>query len=127
MACPLVHPLLWTWLCPTTLCVFFTITSFNQWKAPARTVRKRYLISEVAANFIQILWSTPAEILPAPCYFIVDSFNHKIKSMLDSVVPLLIKIINTRPTPMWRNTETKKLKRNSLRGPVLRGDVEKQG
>ena len=76
------------------------------------TVRKRYLTSEVAANFIQILQSTPAEILPAPCDFIVDSFNHKIKSALDSVAPLLIETINTRPTPPWRNTETKKLKRN---------------
>ena len=90
MACPLVRPLLWTWLCLTT-CVFFTVTSFNQQEAPVRTVRKHYLTSEVAANFIQILQSTPAEILPAPCDFIVDSFNHKIKSALDSVAPLLLK------------------------------------
>ena len=32
--------------------------------------------------------------------------------MLDSVAPLLIKTINTRPTHPWRNTEIKKLKRN---------------
>ncbi len=56
-------------------CVFFNITSFNQQEAPVRTVRKRYLTSEVAANFIEILQSTPAEILPAPCDFIVDHFN----------------------------------------------------
>ena len=35
----------------------------------------RYLTSEVAANFIQILQSTPAEVLPAACDFIVDNFN----------------------------------------------------
>ena len=93
-------------------CVFFTITSFNQQEAPVRTVRKRYLTSEVAANFIQILQGTLVEILPAPCDFIVDSFNHEIKSTLDSVAPLLIKTINTRTAPLWRNTEIKKLKSN---------------
>ncbi|KAL7397607.1 hypothetical protein ABVT39_024957 [Epinephelus coioides] len=61
-------------------CVFFNITSFNQQEAPVRTVRKRYLTFEVAANFIQILQSTPAEILPGPCDFIVDNFNNKLKS-----------------------------------------------
>ena len=96
MACLLVHPLLWTWLCLTIFVCFFTITSFNQREAPVRTVRKHYLTSEVAANFIQILQSTPAEILPAPCDFIVDSFNHKIKSLLDSLSQLIIKTINTR-------------------------------
>ncbi|KAL7395907.1 hypothetical protein ABVT39_025211, partial [Epinephelus coioides] len=80
-------------------------------EAPVRTVRKRYLTSEVAANFIQILQSTPAEILPAPCDFIVDSFNNKLKSTLDSVAPLLIKTIRTKPTPPWRNLEIKQLKR----------------
>ncbi|KAL7385091.1 hypothetical protein ABVT39_015314 [Epinephelus coioides] len=92
-------------------CVFFNITSFNQQEAPVRTVRKHYLTSEVAANFIQILQSTPAEILPAPCDFIVDSFNNKLKSTLDSVAPLLIKTIRTKPTPPWRNQEIKQLKR----------------
>ena len=77
-----------------------------------RTVRKRYLTSEVAAKVIQILQSTPAKLLSTLCDFIVDSFNHKIKSTLDSVAPLHIKTINTRPKPPWRNTEIKKLKRN---------------
>lgn len=58
-------------------CVYFNITSFNHQEAPVRTVRKRYLTSEVAANFIEILQSTPAPILPASCDFIVDSFNRK--------------------------------------------------
>ncbi|KAL7406155.1 hypothetical protein ABVT39_014107 [Epinephelus coioides] len=92
------------------LCVF-NITSFNQQEAPVRTVRKRYLTSEVAANFIQILQSTPAEILPVPCDFIVDNFNNKLKSTLDSVAPLFIKTIRTKPTPPWRNHEIKQLKR----------------
>ena len=39
-------------------CVFFHITSFNQDEAPVRTVRWRYLTSEVAANFMGILQST---------------------------------------------------------------------
>ena len=64
-----------------------------------RTVRKRYLTPEVAANFIQLLQSIPAEILPAPCDFIVDDFNNKLKSTLDSVAPLLTKTVKTKPTP----------------------------
>ncbi len=93
-------------------CVFFNITSFSQQEAPVRTVRKRYLTSEVAANFIETLHNTPAEILPASCDFIVDNFNSKLKSSLDSVAPLLTKTIKTKPTPPWRNDEIKKLKRN---------------
>ncbi len=93
-------------------CVFFNITSFNQREAPVRTVRKRYLTSEVAANFIEILQSTPAEILPASCDFIVENFNNKLKSTLDSVAPLLTKTRKTKPTPPWRNDEINKLKRN---------------
>lgn len=93
-------------------CVFFNITSFNQREVPVRTVRKRYLTSEVAANFIQILQSTPAVILPAPCDFIVENFNNNLKSTLDSLAPLLTKKIKARPTPPWRNEEIKKLKRD---------------
>ena len=46
-------------------CVFFNITSFNPQSAPVRTMRKRYLTSEVAEHFIEVLKSTPAVILPA--------------------------------------------------------------
>ncbi|KAL7401198.1 hypothetical protein ABVT39_024753 [Epinephelus coioides] len=92
-------------------CVYFNITSFSHKEAPVRTVRKRYLTSEVAANFIQILQNTPAEILPAPCDFIVDNLNSKLKSTLDSVAPLLTKTIKTKPTPPWRNDNIKRLKR----------------
>ncbi|KAL7369618.1 hypothetical protein ABVT39_003721 [Epinephelus coioides] len=92
-------------------CVYFNITSFSHQEAPVITVRKRYLTSEVAANFIQILQSTPAEILPAPCDFIVDNFNSKLKSTLGSVAPLLTKIIKTKSTPPWRNDDIKRLKR----------------
>ena len=60
---------------------------------------KLYLTPEVAANFIQILPSNPAEILPAPCDFMVDNFNRNLKSTLDSVAPLLTKTIKTKPTP----------------------------
>ena len=51
--------------------MFSNIVSFNQQVALVRTVRRRYLTPEVADNFIQILESTPAAILPAPCDFIV--------------------------------------------------------
>ena len=89
-------------------CVYFNITSFNHQEAPVRTVRRRYLTSEVVANFIEILQSTPAEILPAPCDFIVDSFNSKLKSALDSVAPLLTKTIKSKPKPPWRSDEIKR-------------------
>lgn len=38
-----------------------------------KIVRKCYLTSEVAANFIEILKSLPADNLPAPCDFFVDN------------------------------------------------------
>lgn len=69
-------------------CVFFNFTSFNYHEALVRTVRKRHITSEVATNFIEILKSTPAEILPALCDFIVDNFNNRLKSALDHVAPL---------------------------------------
>ena len=53
-------------------------------------------------------------------WFYCWQFNHKIKSTLDSEAPLLIK---TRPAPPWRNTEIKKLRRETA--GVLRGDGEK--
>uniref|UniRef100_A0A672IAL3 Reverse transcriptase domain-containing protein n=1 Tax=Salarias fasciatus TaxID=181472 RepID=A0A672IAL3_SALFA len=94
-------------------CVFFNITSFNQQEAPVRTVRRRYLTSEVAADFIEILQSTPAVILPASCDFIVDDFNSKLKSSLDSVAPLLTKTIKGHSKPPWRRNDIViKLKRN---------------
>ena len=61
---------------------------------------------------MEILQSTPAVILPAPCNFIVDNFNSRLKSTLDSVAPLLSKTVKTKPTPPWRkNNEIKELKR----------------
>ena len=78
------------------------ITSFNQKEALVRTVRRRYLTSEVAADFMGILQSTPAEILPASCNFIVYNFNSRLKSTLDSVAPLLTKTIKRKPTAPWR-------------------------
>lgn len=69
-------------------CVFFNITGFNQEETPVGTVRRCYLTSEVAANFMEILQNTPADILPGPCDFIVDNFNSRLTSSLDSVTPL---------------------------------------
>lgn len=39
---------------------FFSINGFKQQDIPARTVRKRYLTTEVAANLIHLLRDTPA-------------------------------------------------------------------
>ena len=58
-------------------CVFFNITSFNQDEALVRTVRRCYLTSEVAANFMGILQSTPAEILPG---ISISTFNKNTKN-----------------------------------------------
>ena len=96
-------------------CVFFNITSFNQDETLVRTVRRRYLTSEVAANFMGILQSTPAEILPAPCNFIVDHFNSRLKSTLDSVVPLLTKTLKRKPTPPWRKKNDEFSELNDLK------------
>lgn len=70
--------------------VFFSINGFIQQDIPARTVRKRYLTTEVAANLIHLLRDTG---------FIVDS---ELKS-LDRVAPLKLKSITSNPTPSWRN------------------------
>ena len=93
-------------------CVFFNITSFIQQEAPVRTVRKRYLTPEVAANFIEILHDSPADILPAPCDILVDNFNSKLRSTLDSVAPLYTKTISSKPTSPWlKNNEVELLRR----------------
>ena len=78
-----------------------------------RTVRKRYLTPEVAANFIEILLNSTANILPAPCNLIVDHFNCKLRSALDSVAPLSTKTVSINPTPPWIKTEIKQLKSRS--------------
>ncbi len=120
-SCPLVCPLLLLVLSTGVSSVVdlavsdhycVNITSFSQQEAPVRTVRICYLTSGVTANFMETLHNTPAEILPASCDFIVGNFNGKLKSSLDSVAPLLTKTLKTKPTPLWRNEEMKKLKRN---------------
>lgn len=82
-------------------CVFFNIISFSQQEAPVRTIRKCYLTSEVAANFI--------EILPAPCDFIIHDFNNKLKSTPDSVAPLLTETIKTKHTTRGQMSKLKKM------------------
>lgn len=72
--------------CVWPLLSVFYYHQFNQQEAPVRTVRKRCLTSEVAENVIEILQSTPAEILPAPCYFIVDHFNSRLKSLPEEML-----------------------------------------
>ena len=76
-----------------------------------RTVRKRYITSEVAANSIDILNQIPAQILPAPCDFIVNNFNSRLKSAINAAALIRTKTIRTKPTPPWMNAEIKELKR----------------
>ncbi len=91
--------------------VFFNITGFMQQETSVRTVRTHYLTPEVAANFIKVLCRSPPVVLPASCDFIVENFNNKLKSSLDSVAPLITKKVKTKPTPLWRNKKIRKLKR----------------
>ncbi len=93
-------------------CVFFNINDFNHQEVPECTVRKRYLTSEVAASFIELLQDIPPDVLPSSCDFIVDSFSSKLSSALDKVAPLELKKVKTKTMPPWRNTEIIKLKRN---------------
>ena len=68
------------WFCPLYTTVYFLTSPVLTKRRPRWTLRRRYITSEVAANFMGILQSTPAEILPAPCNFIVDNFNSRLKS-----------------------------------------------
>lgn len=90
MASPLVCSLL-AWLCPTIIVCILT--------SPVLTIRAPGENSEETA-----------EVLPAPCDFIVDNFNRKLQLTLDSVAPT--KTIKTKPLPPWRSKdEIKKSKR----------------
>ena len=96
-------------------CVFFNITSFIRQEVPVRTVWRRHLTPEVAANFIDILHNSPPEILPAPCNFLTTNFNNKLKSALDSVAPLVIKTVKNKPTSPWIDIELKRKRRSAER------------
>uniref|UniRef100_A0A3B3C1C6 Reverse transcriptase domain-containing protein n=1 Tax=Oryzias melastigma TaxID=30732 RepID=A0A3B3C1C6_ORYME len=96
-------------------CVFFNITSFMQREAQVRTVRKRYITPDVAANFINILDQTPAQILPASCDFMVEYFNNKLKFAIDAVAPLKTKIVKTKATAPWINEDIRAMKREARR------------
>lgn len=90
---------------------FFNITIFSQQVARVRTVRKRYLSSEAAANFMEILHNTPAEILPASCDFVVVHFNSRLRSALDKVSPLSNKTIKNNNSTPWKNDKIKHLRK----------------
>lgn len=62
----------------------------------------------MAANFIKILKSTAAEMLPAPCDFIVDNFNSSVKSALDYVALLTRKKVKSKNIPLWRIADVEK-------------------
>ena len=97
-----IFPLLLTWAFSDHFCVFFTIAGFIQQKIPERTVRKRYLTTEVAANLIDLLHSAQAEILPSSCDFIVDSFDSKLSAALEKVAPHKLKTIKQKITQPWK-------------------------
>ncbi|KAL7381194.1 hypothetical protein ABVT39_001860 [Epinephelus coioides] len=86
--------------------------SWSEQETSVRTVRKRYLTSEVDANYIEVLDKCPPNILPASCNFIVEDFNSKLKSSPDSVDPLKTKLVQDSHITPWRNEEIKKMKRN---------------
>uniref|UniRef100_A0A3B3HCT2 Reverse transcriptase domain-containing protein n=1 Tax=Oryzias latipes TaxID=8090 RepID=A0A3B3HCT2_ORYLA len=96
-------------------CIFFNITSFTRQEAPVRTVRKRYITPDVAANVINILHQTPAHILPASCDFMVEHFNNKLQSAIDVVAPLKTKMLKTKATAPWKNEPIRALKRECRR------------
>uniref|UniRef100_A0A8C7Z7X7 Reverse transcriptase domain-containing protein n=1 Tax=Oryzias sinensis TaxID=183150 RepID=A0A8C7Z7X7_9TELE len=96
-------------------CVFFNVTSQIQQEASVRTVRKRYLTPEVAASFIDLFKQTPAQILPAPCDFIVDHFNNRLQSSIDAVAPFKTKTLRTTPKMPWKTDDIKGLKQNCRR------------
>ncbi|XP_036072698.1 uncharacterized protein LOC118600080, partial [Oryzias melastigma] len=92
-------------------CVYFNITSFMQREAPVRTVRKRYITPDVAANFINILDQTPAQILPVSCDSLTDDFNDRLKSAINIVAPLKTKTLKPNTKTPWRDGATLNLKR----------------
>lgn len=100
-------------------CVFFNITGSIQRETSVRTVRRRYLTSEVAANFTRVLDQCPPVILPAPCDFIFNHFNSKLKKSLDSVAPLTTKKINVKRVSPG---ETKKSKHSKGIAGQQKGD-----
>lgn len=84
-------------------CVFFNITGFSQQVAPVRTVRKHYLTSEVAANFIAIL--------PAPWNSIDYHLKSCLRSVLDTETPLSHKTIKKNNSSPWKNDQIKHRKK----------------
>jgi len=92
-------------------CIFFSVNGFNQENIAEGMVRKRYLTPEVTANFINLSHDIPPSILPSSCDFMVNNFNSKLKSILDTVAPLKIKKIKSNPTPPWKDQTIKQLKR----------------
>lgn len=69
-------------------------------------LRRRYLSSDVAANFTEFLPNSPAPFVPAPC----DYFKSKLKYSLDTVAPCLTETVS-KPTTPWRHDEITKLRR----------------
>ena len=80
-------------------CIFFTINNFITNNIPRRTTWKHCLNPAVAAHFSHLLRDSSSYILPASCEFIVDNFNSKLRSTLDSVAPLNIENIYTKEKP----------------------------
>lgn len=70
-------------------------------------VRKHFVTSELAANFIEIFHALPD--LPAPCYIIVDDFNSQPNSTADSVAPFVTNVNEHKPISLWRNDQIKNL------------------
>uniref|UniRef100_A0A8C6NY71 Reverse transcriptase domain-containing protein n=1 Tax=Nothobranchius furzeri TaxID=105023 RepID=A0A8C6NY71_NOTFU len=93
-------------------CVFFNITSINQEETSVRIVIKCHLTPEVAAGFLETFKKIPPINLNAPCDFIFNDFNSRLKSTLDLLAPPKIKKLQPKPASPWSNENLKILKRS---------------
>ena len=91
--------------------VYFEIPSFTLPEIPVRVVTKRYLSSEVVANFINSLNHHPPSILASSCDSMVDAFNDYLKKTLDEIAPPTTKKVRAKPPTPWKNEHTMALKR----------------
>ncbi|XP_036072780.1 uncharacterized protein LOC118597893, partial [Oryzias melastigma] len=92
-------------------CVLFNSTGFIKQKTSVGTVKKCFLTLEVVEKCISSVHSDPPLVLPAPCDLILESFNKKLRSSLNSVAPLKTKKIITKSTHTWRTAEIKLFKK----------------
>lgn len=60
-----------------------SVNDFILQTSSEKTVRKNYLTTEVAENFISLFHKTPTIVLLSACGFTIDAFNTKLQSIID--------------------------------------------